>query len=48
MPRMMREAAGFEAKLSIPSLEITAGLSEIFSNAGFARSAFKPPTFRRV
>ena len=41
---MLREAAGLEATLYLPALEVTLALSEVFSGVPFAPPPLRPPS----
>jgi len=41
---LLQEAAGLQATLAVPSLEITLALSEIFANVQFAPTTIRPRT----
>ncbi|HEU0010581.1 MAG TPA: Uma2 family endonuclease [Verrucomicrobiae bacterium] len=41
---LLRQATGLEATLTLPSLEITIALSEIYANVKFVPTPIRPPT----
>ncbi len=45
---LLREAAGLDASLELPSLQITVALREIYANVAFAPPALRPKTARRA
>jgi Uma2 family endonuclease len=45
-PWELREAAGLEASLALPSLEIVISLSEVFANVEFPPATIRPPSRR--
>ncbi|MBI2948023.1 MAG: Uma2 family endonuclease [Verrucomicrobia bacterium] len=45
---VLRDAAGLEASLFLPSLEVTLALSDIFAGVKFAPTPIRPPTPARI